>query len=525
MAGVVDWLHELRDPACYPDRPDHVELVQTHISVVCLAGDRVYKLKKALRLPFLDCSTAAQREFFCHEELRLNRRLCPAVYLDVVPLVRTPDGLRFGAPGTPIEHAVQMRRLPRERMLDELLRLGQVGAAEITRLAAVIADFHARCEHGPGVTAAGAPEQLRALALANFTELQALQDHGLDAALLAALATRTHADFAALLPLLERRAAEGRIVDGHGDLHARNICLTEPPAVYDCIEFSAAFRCGDVATENAFLCMDLRYRGNRALADAYAQAYAAHSSDHGQLALLPMLLRYRAMVRAKVATMAAAEPELPAGDRAGARSSAQAHVQLAAVSAIEQHGPLWLLVCGVPGSGKSALGGELARRSDWPLFATDPLRKELAGLPATARAGNEQYTQQRSDRVYGELLRRAAAAFAPVVLLDGNFPDPSRRAQALAAARARGARLLVAQLEVPDAVALERLRQRATADTDASDAGPAQFAALRTRFVPPAAGEGFAVVRVAAAGALATTVDALLVALLRTLAADRDQSS
>lgn len=494
---------ELADPACYPNAPPAVEIVQTHLSVVCLAGQLVYKLKKAVALPFVDFSTLAARRQTCRDEVRLNRRLCPDTYLGTASLRRDAAGrLRFATTGdddgaADLDVAVVMRRLPQERMLDELLRARAATRAEIEALARHVAAFHARAERGPEVLAAGDPQQLAGFAAANFTELQAPCGDSLPRALLQALATVSATDFARLLPRLRARAASGCVVDGHGDLHARNVCMTVPPAIYDCLEFAPAFRCGDVATENAFLVMDLRYRGARELADAYVAAYVAARGDHEMPSLLPVLCGYRAMVRAKVAALVAAQPELSAEDRAGAKESSRRHVMLAAAYAIEQRRSWWLVVCGPPAGGKSSLCNALAGDTGWPHVATDAVRKELARVAPTSPARAEHYTPEFSARTYAEVLARAAALTKNgerVVLLDGNFPSPSHRAHALAAARTARAMLFVVHVAVDAATAAARAAVRAAA-ASVSDAGPEVAVDLHARFVAPATGEGFAIHR------------------------------
>lgn len=494
----------LREPSCYPHAPRDVEIVQTHISIVSLCGDLVYKLKKPLRLPFLDFSTLAKRRATCRDEVRLNRRLCPDVYLGTAALRAGSDGAgagaRFAATGDDdgagdLDVAVVMRRLPAERMLDRLLAEGACTEAEIRALARRVAQFHRGADRGAATRSHGSPDRLRQLAADNFAEVAAIADHGMHAPLLAAMRTRTERDFAAVLPRLRARVAAGHVVDGHGDLHARNICMTAPPAVYDCIEFNAAFRCGDVATELAFLCMDLTYRGARPLAAVFVDEYVGATGDRELPPLLPPLLRYRAMVRAKVGALAAAEQELPAADRDGARRSAARHLQLAASTAVEDDGPSWLVLCGPPGSGKSTFARALSRGVDWPILATDVVRKQLAGLAPTARAAPEHYTAAFSARTYAEVQARATAATrggAPVVLLDGNFPTTRHRAEAAAAARGAGARALVLHLDVGEGTGRDRLRRRLDDPARISDAGPDQHDALRRRFeapTPGAAGE------------------------------------
>lgn len=508
-------LDELRRPACYPGPPEEVEIVQTHISIVCLAGARVYKLKKPVRLSFLDFSTPERRAHFCHEEVRLNRRLCPDVYRGVVELRRGPAGLNFRGEGTVVDHAVEMTRLPAARMLDRLLAEDAVRPEEMRALAIRIAAFHRSADRGADVRAAGAPAGLAARMRANFADTRPMVGSILDADLHRALEAATERDVARLLPVLARRAEAGWVVDGHGDLHARNVCLVEPPVAYDCIEFSAAFRCGDVAVENAFLTMDLRYRGHPELAAAYVDAYVRASGDHEQPALLPPLERYRAMVRAKVGALASAEAEVDPADRAGAARSARRHERLAAALAIEEAGGLWLAVAGPPASGKSTLAAALAADTGWPVLASDRVRKELLGLAPTARAPASAYTPAVSDRVYAELLARAAAVRGPV-LLDANWPTRARRRALVAAARAAGRRVVLVSLAVSPAVARRRLATRAADPHAVSDADVGVWERLAGAWQRPAAGEGATVLALDGAADAEALVDAVLASQVAT---------
>ena len=321
-----------------------------------------------------------------------------------------------------------------------------------------------------------------------------------------------------MLPTLQQRAAHGHVIDGHGDLHARNVCMTAPPTIYDCIEFAPAFRIGDVATEVAFLVMDLRYRGARALADAFVRAYSTARDDGDLEALLPTLCGYRAMVRAKVAALTIAAAEVPAADREAARHSVQKHVQLAAAFAAEQRGPWWLVVCGPPASGKSRLCAQLAELTQWPHLATDVVRKELAGLAPTERGRPEHYRDEFSRRTYDALHARAAEAVQAgelVVLLDGNFATPDLRTLALARARAANARLQFVHVDIDAATAIARAALRQHDPHEASDAGPEVTATRHARFQPPGP-EAPGCVRVDGRRASDVLVPEVLAAMLRT---------
>lgn len=515
---LEELLEHLHDPAAYPEGPREVRVLQTHISIVCLAGDRVYKLKKPLQLPFLDFSTPALREHFCREELHLNQRLCPDVYLDVVPLWLHEHRYGFAQRGRVVDHAVLMRRLPQERMLDELLAAGAVDTGHIEAIARTLLPFHRRNGIRPAPGEPGRPERLAEFMTANFRETGRFAGTVFDPDLHRALAHRTQEDLAALQPRLLARIAAGRVVHGHGDLHARNICMTDPPAIYDCVEFDAELRCGDVAVENAFLVMDLAYRGHRELAGAFVRAYCEASGDDEQPALLPPLFRYRAMVRAKVAALATEDPGIGAQDRKAAAASAQRHLALAAASAVAEDGPLWLLACGLPASGKSHVFGQLAAETGWPCFASDRIRKELAGIAPDQHAPEGSYEPAAVARVYGELLRRADAATrgsaahdgGGPVLLDATFRAAAERRRAAEAAAAAGARLCTVFFDVGDATARRRLRARGRENP--SDAGLEVYEAMRAGFERPGADEP--AVRVDADAPARAQIDRILAALL-----------
>lgn len=523
---VQDHVDDLDSAAVYPDADGATpEIVQTHISVVALVGERVYKFKKALRLPFLDFGSRGDRERACRDELRLNRRLAPDTYLEVLPLLLEGGRLRVGAPGDAdaldvVDWCVQMRRLPAERMLDRLLAEDGVGADEIAALARRIASFHAeaRAAATDEVARAGAPGVLLGALRENFTGLRDLrEDCPVPRALVDALEDRAQAAMGALKERLLARAERGLVVEGHGDLHARNVCMTDPPIAYDCLEFRLDLRAGDVATDLAFLAMDLRYRGHPGLARAAVDAYVEASGDGDLRTVLPDLVRYRAMVRSKVDAIGQAAPEIPDAERERLRDGARRHARLAAWTHVEERErPQLVIACGLPATGKSTAFLAIADETGWPVVRTDVVRKDLfGGGDRAARLPDSAYTAEANERVYAEVLRRAAGAPDRVVLVDANFRSAAQRAEAVAAARAAGRDAAIAHFACEDATVRERLRARAASGDSVSDADEAVYDRLIAGFESPGEDEGLALHRVDGALAPHAVLGALAASMVR----------
>ena len=511
-------IRQLADPGCYPGGSGSVVQYQTHLSLVCVVGDFAYKLKKALRLPFVDFSSLSKRKQVCQDEVRLNARLSPDTYLGVVPLYESSGSVSFcdDHGGEIVDYAVLMARLPAGRMMDVLLEQNAVTRAHIGTVATRIANFHREVAlDGASEEAGRAADRLRAFALANFDETDALRGEIFDRGLHLRLRQRAEEDFDQYLPLLGKRAREGWVVDGHGDLHARNICLSDPVVIYDCLEFSRELRVADVAAENAFLLMDLRYRGQVELGAAYLEHYLAISGDAGQHELLPMLIRYRAMVRAKVAALAAGEHEIEETHRGAFVNSARRHLNLMAATAVEQAGPSLICACGLPASGKSYVFEALAQASGWPYHATDRVRKELAKIPPNQRAPAEFYSREASERTYAETLRRASESFNDgPVLVDANFASAALRGAAGECARRAGARIVFVWFQADEQVVEQRMGRRSEDDQEVSDANLEIYRKLSAKFEPPSADEGGTLIVTRAEGDRDQQVAAILRQLL-----------
>lgn len=518
----------LENPAVFPEHPREIEILQTHLSVVCLSGEFAYKFKKSIELPFADFTSLEKRQFYCEEEFRLNRRLCPDTYLSVVRLVETGGEERFRieekdeeTPGKDEnarvrDYAVRMRRLPAERMMDVLLDEDGVDEAHVREIAERVCRFHRETGRSEQAEELGDPERLREFALANFEETDFCCGDIFPESLHRALRERAEEDFERHLPTMRDRLRRGLVVEGHGDLHARNICLTEPVAIYDCIEFEPALRCADVATEHAFLVMDLRFRGHPELADAYRRAVIESSGDKEMETLLPMLIRYRAMVRAKVAALTASESELSDEEREKASAEASCYLRFVAGIGTEERGPTWLVLAGLPGSGKSTVAARLSELLGWPVVSSDPVRKELAGRETAETLPSDFYTEAFSDRVYAAVADRAGEQVReglPVVVIDANFRERRRREEIRERALRADAGLVLVWLEIDTETAEKRLAGRAAEGGADSDADVAVFRELVRSGEEPVADDSPTVLRIDASGTPEEVVDRILTGL------------
>jgi uncharacterized protein len=468
----------LAEPAAYPDPVAAVEVRQTHISVVFLAGDFAYKVKKPVALGFLDFSTLDRRLHYCREEVRLNRRLAPDVYLDVVPVVGAPAGPRFEGTGEAVEWAVKMRRLPEAATLAARLHRGAVGPDVVAAVARRVAAFHqaANPMAGAGRFDAVAQDVRDVLARA-----EPLADRVIPAAVFARVRTLFDEELARRRPLIEARAARGVPRNGHGDLRLDHVYhFPDRPApgdlvVIDCIEFSDRLRAIDPVADMAFLAMDLATEGRRDLGRAFADAYFAAAGDADGRELLSLYTAYRAAVRGMVDELLLAEPEVPVADRERAVRRARAH-WLLALGELEapSRRPCVVLVGGLPGTGKSVLARGLAARAGFAVVRSDVVRKELAGLPAEEPSPPDQrerlYSAEWSARTYAECLHRADALVRDGrrVLIDASFHAEANRRTFLTAAGDWGVPAILLICQADPATVRARLAARRG---DASDAG------------------------------------------------------
>lgn len=476
-------------PEFYPHHPDTVQLVQTHISFVLLAGPEVYKVKKAVRFPFLDFSTLERRRHFCHEEVRLNRRLAPEVYRGVVALCADATGYRIGPSDDPaaVDYAVHMQRLPEDRILARLLDHHAVTPGMIDAVAARLVEFHRRAATDAVVTANGDPRAIAKVLQDNFTAVRPFRDVIISAGDDDAIQRFCRNFLDRRVSLLRQRQVTHRIRECHGDLHSEHVCFTDSLVIFDCIEFNQRFRSCDVAAEVAFLAMDLDYHGEPELAARLISQYAARADDPDLARLVPFYKCQRAYVRGMVDSLTSAEEEVAAGERERAARGARRHFALA-YRYTWSYSPALVVVCGLSGTGKSTVAIGLQSRTGFVHLSSDVIRKQLAGLPPEARPAVEYamdiYTPAYSARTYREMFNRAAAALAGGrgVILDATFQGREQRKTARQLARDAQVPILFVECTCGEDLIRQRLGERGARGTDASDATWNVYVEQRERY-------------------------------------------
>ena len=462
---VIDFLSK---PSSYEAAVERIDVIQTHVSLVFLAGDRAYKLKRAIKFPYLDFSTEEQRRVACEAELALNRRTAPDLYLEVRAINRTANGgVGFGTEGRVIEWVVVMRRFDQAALFDELAKRGGLHASLITELADHIAAFHQAAEPRPD---RGGAKALAAVAETNHCCLMAARSAGFAAERIIEIRQRSLERLAAVGTLLDRRGAAGKVRRGHGDLHLRNVCLFEGrPTLFDCLEFSDELASVDVLYDLAFLLMDLEHLGRADFANLVLNRYLDLTGEDDGLAAMPLFLSSRAAIRAHV-TAASMQRAMQHEAKEGLAAEARSYLNLSGLL-LRPRSCRLVAIGGLSGTGKSTLAAALAPSLGARVLRSDVIRKRLFGVAPEIRLPASAYTPKVSRRVYQTLRQEGAAALVAgySVIIDAVSLKPAERQSLVAVAEAAGVPFTGVWLAAPSAAMLRRLRARRH---DASDASP-----------------------------------------------------
>lgn len=471
----------LLDPSCYAHPVSAIECIETHISWIFLTGEFVYKLKKPLNLGFLDFSTPEKRHYYCMEELRLNRRFSPDLYLEVLPLLGSEEHPRFHGGGTPIDHAVKMRQFPQSARLDHKLSAGGLMPIQADRIAREIAGFHlaGSCNAPPGM---GRPESVFRQAMDNFEQIRKnasphlyFSEKGTGeevAKRLASLQGWSTSIFEQLRPQFEARSQSGFIRECHGDLHLGNMAwLDGRPVLFDCIEFSPELRWIDIISDLAFAVMDFHDHGRPELAHRILNVWLEQTGDYGGLSLLPWYLVYRAMVRAKVACLNAGSVASQPPEHSGLAA------YLALAERFTQPAQKWLLIThGYSGSGKTTASQQLLEHTGAIRIRSDIERKRLFGLNpnASSHSPTDQgiYSPEAHRKTYQHLeaLARSIIQSGYPVIVDAAFLKRSERDAFHRLAIELHTPFCILELKTDEAELRLRVCAREITGTDASEA-------------------------------------------------------
>jgi aminoglycoside phosphotransferase family enzyme/predicted kinase len=470
-------IQALQSTAVFDHPAEPVEVLETHISWVILAGNYAYKFKKAVNFGFLDFSTLQKRHFYCQEELRLNRRFAPRLYLDVVSITGSVTRPVINGEGEPLEFAVKMRRFSQDCLLGELAAERGLLPGHVDEIAVVLAGIHDTIDRAGADTDFGRAEGIHRWVLDNFSQIREALQPEAGIAELDRLEGWCQQEFAAVRAQLELRRRNGFVRECHGDLHLGNLALVDGRITpFDCLEFNPQLRWIDVMSEAAFLMMDLLDRGYAELAYRFLNGYLQRTGDYAGLRVLRYYLVYRALVRAKVAALRLVQSASNSDARAEARRDFDGYIRLAVNWAIAS-APCMLIMHGVSGSGKSWYASRLAEKLGAIQLRSDIERKRLYGYRADASTGSDVqagiYSQAASARTYAQLARLAGSVVAGglTVIVDAAFLKLDERQHFQQLAQSCDVPFTILHLEADEPTLVARITSRRQLGNDPSEAG------------------------------------------------------
>ncbi|HEX7518415.1 MAG TPA: AAA family ATPase [Chthoniobacterales bacterium] len=508
----------LGSPSSYAHRPQEVRSVQRHSSWVFIASPFVFKVKKPVNLGFLDFSTLEKRHHFCRRELELNRRLCPEVYLAVMPIYECDAGFSFDdEDGEIAEYSVKMRELPHGRFLRELVAKGLAGETEINRVIACVQRFYESETPSPEIEQWGTAEKLKISTDENFAQTEQFTGKTISLLALETIRHFTNNFYAAKERLFRERIQQHRIRDCHGDLHLDHVHITpQATTIFDCIEFNDRLRFIDIVNDLAFLAMDFDFEGKRELGNLLLQNAARAFRDAAMLRLANFYKCYRAFVRGKVESIQATSQE-PAQSEEHVKRAAR-YFRLALQYAISNSEPLLLVVMGRIGTGKTTVARQLASEFNWPVFSSDQIRKTLSRVPLTVRTAPELrarvYSEEMTKETYQNLLKNGLAAVPSHggVVLDATFSNRTYRDLLRDECARVNVPFHVIELDADYQEIANRLRARNATAGEISDARLEDLTRLSAAYEPPSE-LAPNLITISTAGAMSDAVRAILLRL------------
>lgn len=486
----AELVEAMSQPSFYGDDVDQVRFIQTHISSVFLTGSRVYKLKKPVNFGFLDFSTVELRENNCRAEVALNRRLAPSVYLGVEPVTVTDGRLGLGGDGEVVDWVVVMREIDDRLLGTNVLARGELTTTHMDSLVDVLVPFYRQAATGDGIDVYGSVDAVRFNTDENFSQTEASVGKLISRDRFEHIRDWTNAFYDDHAGLFERRIAEGRTRESHGDLHLRNIFFEDRPVIFDCIEFNERLRCGDVAVDVAFLAMDLDFAGRRDLSTYFIDRFVAESDDAELVDVLDFYKCYRAYVRGKIASFTSTDPALDADAQRAQRNLARRYFGLAYEYAGGSRRPSLVVLYGLMGTGKTSVARHLRETYGWHVLSTDAVRKQISGVGEHTRVyvpyNQGLYSPEMNARTYAEVCHRAENLLHGgfPVIVDGAFKRRAEREPVIGAARRTRARLVFLRTVCSPEEQFQRLAARQQHDTR-SDGRVELMEQQRADFEPP----------------------------------------
>jgi aminoglycoside phosphotransferase family enzyme/predicted kinase len=462
----------IRNPQLYGPSVKSVKVLQTHISYVALTGHFAYKIKKPVDFGFLDFSTLEKRKRYCEEEIRLNKRLCPKIYLSVVPITHHHGSYALDGPGDVVEYAVKMKEFPQDRIMTSLLQEGMITKETMDELCRILVDFYHRSEHSSKIDRFGELGAVKKNIDENFDQTQNVIGVTISQEIFDEIKDMNQLFFTKNKKEFPQRIQQGMIRDCHGDLHSGNIVVLDRICIFDCIEFNTRFRYIDVASDIGFLAMDLDYQNYPHLSSYLIHQYVEATQDTGLLDVLNFYKSYRAYVRGKVIGFQLQDSDIDSGEKDEIIKITRNYFELSRYYAslvmleLTRKKPVVFVVGGLTGTGKSTVAGKIAVDFHAELINTDVVRKEMVGIDKYEQHFNKPdtglYTPENIQRTYGQVVDHASSCLdqGKNVVLDATFSKQSYRDLVKQMIHKYGVPVVFIQCVCPDAVVKHRLEER-----------------------------------------------------------------
>jgi len=462
----------LQKPELYGNDNKKAEIIQTHISFVVLTDKYVYKIKKPVDFGFLDFSTLEKRKFFCEEEIRLNKRLCPEIYLEIVTLNYLDDKLSINGPGKIVDYAVKMKQFSQDNIMTSKLKQGEIDVDDIDKMVDILVEFYNKSDRNPEIDKFGTMELIKNNTDENFEQTKDVKDITIPQHIFNFIKMATNDFLDKKQQVLNQRIENGYIRDCHGDLHSGNIVVDEDVCIFDCIEFNTRFRYSDVACDLAYLCMDLDYLGYPYLSSYFINRYIEKSNDPGIVEVINFYKCYRAYVRAKVLGFRLNDPNISQEDKEEVTKTAASYFRLAYYYArlfektLKKTKPVLFITTGLTGTGKTTIAKKFSIDYNAEIMSTDMMRKQVAGIDVYERHHDEYntglYSPERMKKTYELIFKKADDILKQGhnLILDGTFKTRELRDKAYEIADKNNAEHMTLYCDCPEEKVKKYLNNR-----------------------------------------------------------------